>query len=105
MVQRNLNERGTSQSQLDKRALRKAFASAKEERQTVQNRQTRRVGREVQSESYQRMVQRFDEVFTENLAHFMRELNTHTTSGIVANLGIRLDYNGYVTATISRTGN
>jgi len=100
-----LNERGLTQTQQDKRALRKAFASAREERQTVQQRQTRRVGREVQSESYQRMVRRFEEVFNHDLANFMRQLNANTTSGVVANLGIRLDYNGYVTATIANLGN
>lgn len=101
VVQRNLNERGLTQSQLDKRALRKALSSTKEERQMIYNRQIRRVGREVNSASYQRMVRRFDEVFTQDLANFMLQLNAHTTSGIVANLGIRLDYNGFVSTTIT----
>lgn len=101
VVQRNLNERGLTQSQSDKRALRKALASTKEERQTIHQRQIRRVGREVKSDSYKRMVRRFDEVFTQDLANFMRLLNAHTTSGMVANLAIRLDYNGYVTSTMT----
>jgi hypothetical protein len=105
VVQRNLNERSLSQGQLDKRALRKALASTKEERQIIQNRQIRRVGREVNSDSYQRMVRRFDEVFDQDLSSFMRQLNANTSSGIVANLGIRLDYNGYVTAKIAKNGN
>ena len=103
VVQRNLNERGLTQSQSDKRALRKALASTKEERHAIHQRQVRRVGREVKSDSYKRMVRRFDEVFTQDLAHFMRLLNANTTSGIVANLAIRLDYNGYVTSSMTNT--
>ena len=101
VVQRNLNERGSSQAQLDRRKLRKALQSTEEERRTIHDRQTRRVGREVNSDSYQRMVHRFDEVFNQDLASFIRELHAHTSSGIVANLGIRLDYNGYVTSMIT----
>lgn len=46
------------------------------------------------------MVQRFDEVFTADLFDVMMQLNSHTASGLVANLGVRLDYNGFVTASI-----
>jgi tRNA U34 5-carboxymethylaminomethyl modifying enzyme MnmG/GidA len=102
VVQRNLNERGPSQVQADKRALRLSLSATREERQSIQNRQTRRVGREISSDSYQRMVRRFDEVFSQELASFMNELNTHSSSGVVANLGIRLDYNGYVTGTMTQ---
>jgi len=104
-IQRNLNERGPTAGQLDKRALRQAFSATREERQMILNRQTRRVGREVYSESYQRMVQRFDEVFNQDLANFMTELNLHASSSVVANLGIRLDYNGYVSGTMAERGN
>jgi hypothetical protein len=86
---------------MDKKRLSRALASMKEEREAVHHRQTRRVGREVASESYKRMIQRFDEVFNADLADFMMQLNSHTASGIVANLGIRLDYNGYVTSSIA----
>jgi hypothetical protein len=47
------------------------------------------------------MVQRFDDVFNQDLADFMVQLNSHTASGLVANLGIRLDYNGYVTSSMA----
>lgn len=101
-MQKNLNERGNlPQSAVDKRALRRALASMKEEREAVNQRQTRRVGREVISDSYKRMVQRFDDVFNQDLADFMVQLNSHTASGLVANLGIRLDYNGYVTSSMA----
>lgn len=102
VVQRNLNERGTTQNAMDRPALRRAMASTKEERKTMNNRQTRRVGREVNSESYQRMINRFNEVFDQDLTDFMVQLNANTTSGIVANLGIRLDYNGFLSSTISK---
>ena len=64
-------------------------------------RQTRRVGREVCGDSYKKMVARFEEVFTDDLARFMKQLNKHTASGMVANLGIRLDWNGFVSGSIS----
>eukprot|EP00934_Nitzschia_sp_Nitz4_P005716 Nitzschia sp. Nitz4//scaffold61_size107673//88660//92289//NITZ4_004251-RA/size107673-augustus-gene-0.118-mRNA-1//1//CDS//3329555758//5706//frame0 len=100
VVQRNLNERGTSLVARDKRALKLSFDSARDERQAINHRQIRRVGREVNSESYQRMVGRFDEVFTDDLSNFMKQLNSHHTSGTVANLAIRLDYNGFVSSSM-----
>jgi sorbitol-specific phosphotransferase system component IIA len=81
--------------------LRRNLVSLREERANLQYRQTRKVGREVASDSYKKMVARFDEVFNADLADFMMQLNTHTETGLVANLGIRLDYNGYVTAAIA----
>lgn len=80
--------------------MRRALISTRQEREALIHRQTRRVGREVTSDSYQRMVQRFDEVFTADLFDVMMQLNSHTASGLVANLGVRLDYNGFVTASI-----
>jgi gamma-tubulin complex component 2 len=110
-IQRNLNERGLSASVLvpahkqlnkkpKKKTVRRALLETKQERQALIQRQTRRVGREVMSDSYQQMVARFDQVFTENLQDFMMQLNSQTASGQMANLGIRLDYNGFVTASI-----
>lgn len=90
---------------MDKVALRKALAATREEREAVNKRQTRRVYREVSSESYQRMIERFGEVFSQDLADFMMQLNSHASTGIVANLGIRLDYNGFVTSSIAKDSN
>jgi len=58
--------------------------------------------REVSGESYQRMVTRFEEVFSGNLRDFMVQLTSsddlyHTHK---VNLCIRLDYNGYVTSSL-----
>jgi hypothetical protein len=96
-----LNERGSlAAAALDKKRLLRALDSVKEERMMLLHRQTRRVGREVCSESYQKMVRRFEEVFRADLALFMMQLNAHTASGMVANLALRLDWNGYVTDSI-----
>ena len=100
-IQRSLNERGTSQFARGKRNLHRNLVSLKEERANSLYRQTRKVGREVSSDSYKRMVSRFDQVFNADLADFMMQLNSHTATGLVANLGIRLDYNGYVTSAIA----
>eukprot|EP00980_Cylindrotheca_fusiformis_P011700 scaffold2783_cov129-Cylindrotheca_fusiformis.AAC.1 len=99
-VQRNLNERDFGKSTGKKKTIRGALMSTRQEREALIRRQTRRVGREVISDSYQNMVKRFDEVFTADLFDVMMQLNAHTSSGLVANLGVRLDYNGFVTATI-----
>lgn len=70
-----------------------------EERKLRMNKQAARVERELANESYKRMIERFDEVFSENLARFMKQLlaasDEHHSQK--ANLCIRLDYNGYVT--------
>lgn len=101
IVQRNLNDRGTSSKTLAEKQLNRTLAALRDEREAVHQRQTRRVGREICSESYRRMIQRFDEVFTADLSIFMVQLNTHTSSSTVANLGIRLDYNGFVGKSIA----
>jgi hypothetical protein len=101
-VQRNLNERGSQQiAAMDKKKLRRALNLVKEERAMLHHRQIRRVGREICSDSYKRMVRRFEEVFSADLALFMMQLNAQNASGMVANLGLRLDWNGFITSSIS----
>ena len=100
-VQRNLNERSAGRP-VNKEALRKTLVANKEKREGQIIQQTQRVGREIASDSYKRMVTRFDEVFNADLADFMVHLNSHTATGIMANLGIRLDYNGYITSSVVR---
>ena len=105
-MQRKLNERMSSKSiPRDQKKLRRSLLLAKEERDILLQRQTRRVGREICSESYKRMISRFEEVFSADLSAFMTQLNSHASSGIASNLGIRLDWNGYVTNTIARNRN
>merc|ERR1711865_88674 len=84
-VQRILNDRRFAHSSApDKKKLRRALMSLKEERDILQQRQTRRVGREICSDSYKRMIRRFEEVFNTDLSAFMIQLNTQTTSEIIA---------------------
>jgi hypothetical protein len=100
-IQKHLNERSAGRP-VDKESLRKNLIANREEREAQLLLQTQRVGREIASDSYKRMVTRFDEVFNADLADFMVNLNSHTATGIMANLGIRLDYNGYVTSAVVR---
>ena len=101
-MQRKINERIASQSiPRDKKKLQKSLLLVKEERDILLQRQTRRVGREICSESYMRMISRFEEVFGADLSAFLIHLNNHTSSSVVTNLGIRLDWNGYVTKKVS----
>ena len=100
-VHRSRNERRSLQSTAkDQKRLRRALATVQEEREVLHQRQTRRVGREVASESYKRMIFRFEEVFSADLSIFMMQLNSHTVSGTMANLAVRLDWNGFITANM-----
>ena len=90
-VQRILNDRRFAHSSApDKKKLRRALMSLKEERDILQQRQTRRVGREICSDSYKRMIRRFEEVFNTDLLAFMALLDTHTS----------FDWNGFLSANI-----
>ena len=71
-----------------------------EQRAIRMQKQAARVERELANESYKRMISRYDEVFSENLADFMKQLLSASNEehhSQKANLCIRLDYNGYVT--------
>jgi len=103
MVQSTLNDRGgVRSSKLSSKILEQSLKRAQTERLKRVRRQTARVEREVSGESYQRMVTRFEEVFSGNLRDFMVQLTSsddlfHTHK---VNLCIRLDYNGYVTNSL-----
>lgn len=89
---------------MDKKVLREAMNSFKQDRQHRLKKQRRRVGRELSSESYRKMVVRFDEVFSAYLAEFMTQLNSGGTGTLYhahkTNLCIRLDYNGFLSSSI-----
>jgi len=104
-VQRNLNERASllSSTAPDKKKIRRTLMSMKEERDILRQRQTRRVGREICSESYKRMIRRFEEVFNADLSAFMIQLNTQTTSEIIAKIGKRLDWNSFLSNRYSKS--
>lgn len=103
-IQRSLNDRGGgTRAATDKNTLRAAMNAFKEERHNRVKKQKRRVGRELSSDSYRRMVARFDEVFSVYLREFMIQLggdaeSLHHTQH--TNLCIRLDYNGFLTSSI-----
>ena len=103
MVQSTLNDRGgVRSSKQSSKILEESLKRAQTERLKRVRRQTARVEREVSGESYQRMVTRFEEVFSGNLRDFMVQLTSsddlfHTHK---VNLCIRLDYNGYVTNSL-----
>lgn len=103
VVQKNLNERRRSidTENADEKLLRATMHRARKEREQRVQRQTIRVQREVSSKSYQRMVLRFEQVFSDNLREFMLLLNHSDDSYHThkVNLCIRLDYNGYVSGT------
>lgn len=85
------------------------------ERQDRIQKQLNRVQRELSSESYCRMISRFDEVFSAYLKEFMMQLsNDHSkhvtmsnnkygknTTSNIANLCMLLDYNGYISSSSS----
>jgi len=98
-----LNDRGGggSKEPVDKTALREAMHSFKQDRQTRLKKQKRRVGRELSSESYRRMVSRFDEVYSAYLSEFMLQLNGDLGTQHQShkrNLVVRLDYNGFMSS-------
>uniref|UniRef100_A0A7R9ZK22 Gamma tubulin complex component C-terminal domain-containing protein n=2 Tax=Craspedostauros australis TaxID=1486917 RepID=A0A7R9ZK22_9STRA len=97
-VQANLNVGVVSK---DKRSLHQSLTRLREETVSLTLRQSYRVDREVSSPAYQQMIHQFGEVFTTDLADFMTHLNSHTATGVMANLGVRLDYNGFVAASIA----
>lgn len=106
-IQRSLNDRGSggSKAPVDKTAVRDAIHCFKQDRQTRLKKQKRRVGRELSSESYRRMVGRFEEVFSAYLSEFMLQLNSDVGTAFQehkTNLCIRLDYNGFLSSSIVR---
>jgi len=95
-VHRALNQLPSS----DKKTA--SVKQARRERAERIQRQTTRVERELSGESYSRMINRFDQVFSDNLRDFMTYLahsdDLYHTQKV--NLCIRLDYNGYITQTM-----
>jgi gamma-tubulin complex component 2 len=102
VVQRNLNERGGPRAAVSRKQLKEKITNDRTERQLRVQTQTARVERELSGDSYQKMITRFDEVFSDNLREFVLQLTEsddvyHTHK---VNLCIRLDYNGYVTSAM-----
>lgn len=88
--------------------IRDTLVAAQLKRQEQKQKQIDRLKRELNTESYKRMISRFEQVFNSNLSDFMTQLKQsesinrqHTH---LANLGMRLDYNGYVTRSMGTEG-
>jgi gamma-tubulin complex component 2 len=107
VVERSLNGRDRVGVSNSEKRLRHTLEEARRERAERVNRQTLRVKREVANESYRRMIVRFEEVFSEHLKEFMVRLSSaddsYPTNAQLANLCVRLDYNGYVSKIIVRS--
>jgi gamma-tubulin complex component 2 len=102
IIQRNLNDRGGPRVAVSRKQLKESMQNDRDERQRRVQEQTARVERELSGDSYQKMITRFDEVFSDNLREFVLQLTEsddvyHTHK---VNLCIRLDYNGYVTSAM-----
>ena len=84
--------------------IREKVLAAQEQRQVQKQKQTERLKRELNTESYKRMISRFEQVFNLNLSDFMKQLRQSESSNQyhthLSNLCMRLDYNGYVTRTM-----
>ena len=62
-----------------------------------------RILREYQTENYQHMIKKFDQVFTSHLAEFMKNLNSdfgQRSNSHLTNLFTQLDYNGFVSSSL-----
>lgn len=97
-IQKNLNSVG--KRSMSKTLFRKVVAQEQEERHDRISKQTARVERELDNESFKRMIKRYGEVFDSNLAEFMQILQSQPTGRFqshIANLCMRLDFNGFVT--------
>ena len=100
-VQRNLNDRGGARASLSQKLLQETIQNYRKDRQHRIQRHTVRVEREVLSDSYQKMVARFEQVFSSNLREFMMELTSSDDlyHSHKVNLCTRLDFNGFVGRT------
>merc|ERR1711865_760194 len=81
-----------------------SIKAAQEQRRLQKQRQVEKLQRELNTESYKRMITRFEQVFNSNLSEFMTQLmsdsNSHAHTHL-QNLCVRLDYNGFVTRSMN----
>ena len=83
--------------------IRKEIESAQQQRQSRKQSQIDRLQRELNTESYRRMINRFEQVFHSNLSEFVSQLKSDSDGRYhshLENLCIRLDYNGYVSRSM-----
>lgn len=87
-----------------KKKIREAIEAEKEERRRRKQKQVDRLHHELNTESYKRMITRFEQVFNLNLREFMSQLMSDSDGRYhthLSNLCTRLDYNGYLTSSMN----
>mmetsp|Transcript_3722 Transcript_3722/g.5477 ORF Transcript_3722/g.5477 Transcript_3722/m.5477 type:complete len:189 (+) Transcript_3722:3-569(+) len=81
----------------DKASLKKAMHAQRAERKARVQKQADIIDRELQNESYKRMILRYEAVFDDSLDEFMKNLRSKVgDKAHISNLCIRLDFNGFV---------
>ena len=88
---------------VNKKKMRHALLAAQEQRRARKKKQIDRLQRELNTESYKKMIVRFEQVFNTHLSEFMSQLMSDSDGGYhshLSNLCIRLDFNGYVTSSM-----
>ena len=85
--------------------IRETLMAMNQQRKLRKQKQIDMLRRELQTESYQNMISRFEQVFNSNLSEFMVQLMADSEGRYhnhLSNLCIRLDYNGFVTRSMKR---
>jgi len=102
---RKMFETADSSSIKREHRMKEIMAAQKKERLLQKQKQIDKLERELKSDSYRRMISRFEQVFNSNLSEFMSQLmsdsNSHAHTHL-ANLCVRLDYNGYVSRSMTK---
>jgi len=81
------------------------ISADKEQKRMQKQKQIDKLHRELNSDSYKRMIMRFEQVFNSNLSEFMKQLMSDSNSHAhkhLTNLCVRLDYNGFVTRSMKK---
>lgn len=98
-------ENADSSSVKREQKMKERMEAQKNERLLQKQKQVDKLERELKSDSYKRMIARFEQVFNSNLSEFMQQLMSDSTSHAhthLANLCVRLDYNGYVSYSMKK---
>jgi hypothetical protein len=85
--------------------MKERMAAEKEKKRLQKQKQIDKLERELKSDSYRRMISRFEQVFNSNLSEFMVQLMSDSNSHAhmhLTNLCVRLDYNGFVTRSMKK---
>jgi hypothetical protein len=85
--------------------MKERMAAEKEKKRLQKQKQIDKLERELKSDSYRRMISRFEQVFNSNLSEFMMQLMSDSNSHAhmhLTNLCVRLDYNGFVTRSMKK---